>query len=172
MTGRPYDVNIPIRNICHMEMTIFLLDYNFSCLILFLDLHFGEILSKKKIGLLFFIFFIKKSPIIFILFYEIFNFLVNSLKSIIKSKWNNYFPLDSILSRRVWKYSSSIAQEEGQVKAQENTWNTTTSPYIRPHGGILISRFCLIMPSVSPIMVTRLFSSLYCVRKIELLFWL
>ena len=35
---------------------------------------------------------------------------------------------------------------------------------------IFISRFCLIMPSVSPIMVTRLFSSLYCVRKIELLF--
>ena len=153
-------------------MTIFLLDYDFSCLILFLDLHFGEILSKKKIGLLFFIFFIKKSPIIFILFYEIFNFLVNSLKSIIKSKWNYFFSLDSILSRRVWKYTSSIAQEKAQVKAQENAWNTTTSPYIRPHGGILISRFCLIMPSVSPIMVTRLFSSLYCVRKIELLFWL
>ena len=88
-------------------ITIFLLDYDFSCLILFLDLHFGEIILKKKIGLLFFIFFIKKSPIIFILFYEIFNFLVNSLKSIIKSKWNNYFPLDSILSRRVWKCISS-----------------------------------------------------------------
>ena len=155
-----------------MEMTIFLLDYDFSCLILFLDLHFGEILSKKKIGLLFFIFFIKKSPIIFILFYEIFNFLVNSLKSIIKSKWNYFFSLDQILSSRVWKYSSSIAQEVAQVKAQENAWNTTTSPYLRPHGGILISRFCLIMPSVSPIMVTRLFSSLYCVRQIELLFWL
>ena len=55
------------------------------------------------------------------------------------------------------KYSSSRAQEEGQVKAQENTWKTTTSPYIRPHGGILISRFCLIMPSVSPIIITRLF---------------
>ena len=127
---------------------------------------------KKKIGLLFFIFFIKKSPIIFILFYKTFNFLVNSLKSIIKSKWKRIISLDSILSRRVWKYSSSIAQEEAQVKAQENAWNTTTSPYIRPHGGILISRFCLIMPSVSPIMVTRLFSSLYCVRQIELLFWL
>ena len=118
---------------------------------------------KKKIGLLFFIFFIKKSPIIFILFYEIFNFLVNSLKSIIKSKWNYFFSLDQILSSRVWKYTSSIAQEVAQVKSQENAWNTTTSPYIRPHGGILISRFCLIMPSVSPIMVTRLFSSLYCV---------
>ena len=149
MTGRPYNTKILIRNICHMEMTIFLLDYDFSCLILFLDLHFGEILSKKKIGLLFFIFFIKKSPIIFILFYEIFNFLVNSLKSIIKSKWNYFFPLDRVLSRRVWKYSSSIAQEVAQVKAQENAWNTTTSPYIRPHGGILISRFCLIMPKIS-----------------------
>ena len=74
MTGRPYDVNIPIRNICHMEMTIILLDYNFSCLILFLDLHFGEKNLKIKIGLLFFIFFIKKSPIIFILFYKTFNF--------------------------------------------------------------------------------------------------
>ena len=149
--------DIPIRNICHMEMTIFLLDYDFSCLILFLDLHFGEILSKKKIGLLFFIFFIKKSPIIFILFYEIFNFLVNSLKSIIKSKWKKKNSLDEILSSRVWKYSSSMAQEEAQVKAQENAWNTTTSPYIRPLGVILICRFLLIMPSVSPIIITRLF---------------
>ena len=54
-----------------------------------------------------------------------------------------------------------IAQEKAQVKSQENAWNTTTSPYIRPHGGILISRFCLIMPSLSPIMVTRLFSTLF-----------
>ena len=123
---------------------------------------------KKKIGLLFFIFFIKKSPIIFILFYEIFNFLVNSLKSIIKSKWKKKNSLDEILSSRVWKYSSSIAQEVAQVKAQENAWNTTTSPTwwdinIPPSPNYAVG---------SPIMVTRLFSSLYCVRKIELLFWL
>ena len=44
-----------------------------------------------------------------------------------------------------------------QVRPQENTQEMATSPY----GGILISRLHLILPSVSPIMITRLCSSLF-----------
>ena len=40
-----------------------------------------------------------------------------------------------------------------QVRPQENTQEIATSPY----GGILISRLHLILPSVSPIIITRLF---------------
>ena len=51
-----------------------------------------------------------------------------------------------------------VFAKSGTVTLKKTLKNTTTSPYIRPHGGILISRFCLIMPSISPITLTRLCS--------------
>ena len=50
-----------------------------------------------------------------------------------------------------------------QVRPQENTQEIATSPY----GGILISRLHLILPSVSPIIITRLFFLIYGVSKIK-----
>ena len=65
---------------------------------------------------------------------------------------------------------SSIASKKKKNLNQVSPQEYGAVPISLTRGRILISRFCLIMPSVSPIMVTRLFSSLYCVRKIELLF--
>ena len=60
-------------------------------------------------------------------------------------------------SRKTLKNGNQSYQETyenvSQVRPQENTQEIATSPY----GGILISRLHLILPSVSPIIITRLF---------------
>ena len=80
----------------------------------------------------------------------LFNFLVIELKTTLK-----------FLIQEKKKQLKSSYQETyenvSQVRPQENTQEIATSPY----GGILISRLHLILPSVSPIMITRLCSSLF-----------
>ena len=76
----------------------------------------------------------------------LFNFLVIELKTTLK-----------FLIQEKKKQLKSSYQETyenvSQVRPQENTQEIATSPY----GGILISRLHLILPSVSPIIITRLF---------------
>ena len=84
MTGRPYNTRILIRNICHMAMTIILLVYDFSCLILLLELHCGEILCKKK-SVCFFLFFFIENNLSFLYYFMKFSiFQLQTSKTTIK----------------------------------------------------------------------------------------
>ena len=106
---------------------------------------------KKKIWFCYF-FFVKNSLIIFI-----------TINYDLPIQFSSYWAQDysQVFNSRKKKQLKSSYQETyenvSQVRPQENTQEIATSPY----GGILISRLHLILPSVSPIMITRLCSSLF-----------
>ena len=102
-----------------------------------------EMIIKKKFVLLFF--FRKNSLIIFI-----------TINYDLPIQFSSYWAQEKH-SRKHSRNGNQSYQETyenvSQVRPQENTQEIATSPY----GGILISRLHLILPSVSPIMITRLF---------------
>ena len=103
-----------------------------------------EMIIKKKIWFCNF-FFVKNSTIIFI-----------TINYDLPIQFSSYWPQEKH-SRKHSRNGNQSYQETyenvSQVRPQENTQEMATSPY----GGILISRLHLILPSVSPIIITRLF---------------
>ena len=113
-----------------------------------------EMIIKKKIWFCYF-FFVKNSPIIFI-----------TINYDLPIQFSSYWAQEKH-SRKHSRNGNQSYQETyenvSQVRPQENTQEIATSPY----GGILISRLHLILPSVSPIIITRLFFLIYGVSKIK-----
>ena len=108
-----------------------------------------EMIIKKKIWFCYF-FFVKNSLIIFIIInydlpIQFSSYWLTSRKTLKKNTQEN-------LKNGNQSYQETY-ENVSQVRPQENTQEIATSP----NGGILISRLHLILPSVSPIIITRLF---------------
>ena len=157
MTGRPYNprysgleylpdfLDKNIWDVIFYDTTIFDTFYTFQKRKMERNDH------KKKIWFCYF-FFVKNSTIIFII-----------INYDLPIQFSSYWPQDYCQenTQENLKNGNQSYQETyenvSQVRPQENTQEIATSPY----GGILISRLHLILPSVSPIMITRLCSSLF-----------
>ena len=176
MTGRPYNprysgleylpdfLDKNIWDVIFYDTTIFDTFYTFQKRKMERNDH-----KKKNLVLLFF--FCKKFTYHFLqqlTMIYLFNFLVIELKTTLKFLIQEKKTIKIFLSRNVWKCISSKTSRKHSsfnISLSRNVWKYTSSKTSRKHsrnrnqsyGGILISRLHLILPSVSPIIITRLF---------------